>query len=791
MRATIMTITSAITTRTTAQSAAGEQGIETMTRHTGNGSRGALTWLHAVLLGLMLGLAGTAHAALTVNITGPVDNTVALAPANFTLNATASNLGGAPIQSVAFYFYDGTSNNLLTTITAPHGVGAVTLPAKARASAAPITSASDVVYSWDLNDVPAGVYSVTAVVTDQTGNTATSAPVTVVADVPPAIDLVAPANNTVQTAPASFILTADAASQIGSIAEVEFYNGATLLATVTAAPYTYTWNNVPAGAYSLTAKATDNYGITNTSTAITVISNQAPTVNLTGPANNTVATAPGNFTLTAEATDSDGTIAKVDFYADGTLIGTATSAPYTIDWSNVPAGSYTLTAVATDNLGAQTTSGAVNVTVIAPPAVSLTAPANNTVIIAPGSLTLTANATSAGSIAKVDFYNGATLIGTATAAPYSYTWSNVPAGSYTLTAKATDGYGIDNTSSAINVVSNATPTVSLTGPAANAVSVAPGSFTLTAEATDSDGTIAKIEFHAIDNATNAGTLIGTATQAPYTTNWSNIPAGSYTLSAVATDTLGAQTTSSQVTVTVNTGIAQAYYIHTDHLNSPRTITDTSGNIVWQWDNTDPFGANIPDENPNSQGTFTFNLRFPGQYFDRETNTHYNFYRDGYNPEIGAYTQSDPIGLQGGINTYTYVGGNPLSRVDPLGLDWQFSQGSGQWTHIDNQTGAQTNVGTGYSGTGAGRNNSAMQNVPNVGPTPQGTYDIGPAYNNPNTGPSTMNLTPQPGTNTFGRDLFRIHGNNAANDASHGCPIAPPDVRNQINDSPDRVLHVVP
>lgn len=141
--------------------------------------------------------------------------------------------------------------------------------------------------------------------------------------------------------------------------------------------------------------------------------------------------------------------------------------------------------------------------------------------------------------------------------------------------------------------------------------------------------------------------------------------------------------------------------------------------------------------------------------------------------------------------YTYVGGNPLSRVDPLGLDWQFSQGSGQWTHIDNQTGAQTNVGTGYSGTGEGRNNSAMQNVPNVGPTPQGTYDIGPAYNNPNTGPSTMNLTPQPGTNTFGRDLFRIHGNNAANDASHGCPIAPPDVRNQINDSPDRVLHVVP
>ena len=141
--------------------------------------------------------------------------------------------------------------------------------------------------------------------------------------------------------------------------------------------------------------------------------------------------------------------------------------------------------------------------------------------------------------------------------------------------------------------------------------------------------------------------------------------------------------------------------------------------------------------------------------------------------------------------YGYVGGNPISRIDPWGLDWNFSQSTGQYSHTDNATGTTTNVGAGYSGTGAGRNNSAMQNVPFVGPTPQGTYDIGPAYRNPNTGPMTMNLTPQPGTNTFGRNLFRIHGNNAANDASQGCPIAPPNVRNQINNSQDRVLHVIP
>ncbi|MDD2776897.1 MAG: hypothetical protein PHU06_13155 [Gallionella sp.] len=109
-----------------------------------------------------------------------------------------------------------------------------------------------------------------------------------------------------------------------------------------------------------------------------------------------------------------------------------------------------------------------------------------------------------------------------------------------------------------------------------------------------------------------------------------------------------------------------YFIHSDHLDSPRSITNTAGKEVWRWDNTDPFGNNIANENPANQGTFTFNLRFPGQYFDRETGLHYNVNRD-YNPAIGRYVESDPIGLRGGINTFGYVGGNPLSRIDLLGL----------------------------------------------------------------------------------------------------------------------------
>jgi RHS repeat-associated protein len=108
-----------------------------------------------------------------------------------------------------------------------------------------------------------------------------------------------------------------------------------------------------------------------------------------------------------------------------------------------------------------------------------------------------------------------------------------------------------------------------------------------------------------------------------------------------------------------------YYVHTDHLNTPRLVTDTSNNIRWRWD-SDPFGTTAPDENPSSLGVFTYNLRFPGQQYDSVAGLNYNYYRD-LDPATGRYVQSDPIGLFGGLNTYSYVDGNPLSALDPLGL----------------------------------------------------------------------------------------------------------------------------
>ncbi|WP_426306870.1 RHS repeat-associated core domain-containing protein [Acidovorax facilis] len=124
----------------------------------------------------------------------------------------------------------------------------------------------------------------------------------------------------------------------------------------------------------------------------------------------------------------------------------------------------------------------------------------------------------------------------------------------------------------------------------------------------------------------------------------------------------------------------AYAIHSDHLNTPRKLTQADGQTAWQWaysafgDEQPTIGAKrFTNEmtNPTTGATsipeVTFNLRYPGQYFDKETKLHYNHFRS-YSPTMGGrYTQGDPIGLDGGWNRFAYVGGNPLKWTDPKGL----------------------------------------------------------------------------------------------------------------------------
>ena len=317
--------------------------------------------------------------------------------------------------------------------------------------------------------------------------------------------------------------------------------------------------------------ATSNATFTNVTITRPTPGNTSPTVTLTAPANGSTFTAPATISLSATAGDTDGSVARVDFVANGQVVASDATAPYQASWSSVPQGTYNVTAVAIDNAGAATTSGTAAITVNGsgsggpntPPTVEMTSPANRSTYSAPASIPVAASATDNGTVARVDFYAGATYIGSDSSAPFGITWNNVAAGTYAISSAAYDDTGLATWSSSVHVTveaapSNTPPTVSITSPGSGATFTAPASIAISANAADSNGTVSRVDFY-------AGTqLVGSDTTAGYGVTWSNVPAGTYSLTAVAHDNAGAATTSAAVTVTVNPAP-----------NTPPTVSITS------------------------------------------------------------------------------------------------------------------------------------------------------------------------------------------------------------------------
>ena len=305
--------------------------------------------------------------------------------------------------------------------------------------------------------------------------------------VAPTVALTAPAGGASYFAPASISLAATATIGQGTVTQVEFYEGANLLGTATVAPYTYNWTNVAAGTYTVTAKAIGSGGLSTTSAAVTVtvVVANAPTVSLTAPVSGSSFVAPAAISLAASASTTQGTITRVEFYSGATLLGSATAAPYSFNWTNVPAGSYSLTAKAIGSNGISATSASVPVTVTAPlaPSVSISSPADGATFVAPASVAIAATATTTqGTVTKVEFYNGATLLGSDVAAPYTFNWTAVGVGSYSLTAVAYGSNGTTKTSVPVSVSVGAAvaPTVSVLAPATGATFTAPASVVISA-----------------------------------------------------------------------------------------------------------------------------------------------------------------------------------------------------------------------------------------------------------------------------------------------------------------------
>jgi YD repeat-containing protein len=461
-----------------------------------------------------------------VTLTSPAQNATFTAPATVAFAATATDSDGT-ITKVEFF--QG-STKVGENTTSP--------------------------YTFNWTSVPAGTYVLSAKATDNSGATTTSSTVNITVNPPnqpPTANLIAPTSGQIFSAPANITLTADAADADGIVTKVQFFQGATLLNEDTAAPFTFNWTNVPAGNYSLTAKAFDNAGATGTSAPVAITVNALPSVSLTAPTNGQVFQAPANITLTATASDSDGTITKVQFFQGTTLLNEDTSPPYSFNWNSVAAGNYSLTAIAFDNLGGTKTSAAVAITVNAQPTVSITSPANPTTFAAPANFTITSSASdSDGSISKVEFFSGGSLLGQDTTPPYTFAYSNVSSGTYVLTAKATDNLGGFTTSTAVTTTVTNAPTTSITTPSNNAVFDAASNITINASATDTDGSIAKVEF------LKDSVVLGEDTTPPYSFAWNNVPTGNYVLTTRATDNLGITGTSAPVNISVlvATGVAR-------------------------------------------------------------------------------------------------------------------------------------------------------------------------------------------------------------------------------------------
>ncbi len=287
------------------------------------------------------------------------------------------------------------------------------------------------------------------------------------ANEPPRISIASPSSGATYSAPASMVVTASASDSDGAVTRVDIYQGSRLLKSDTTVPYWVDLSGLSAGTYPLSAIARDNDGATTTSAVVTITvrsgTNQLPSVSVSAPASGASFTAPANIPIQAAASDSDGRVARVEFYRGTALIGSDSAAPFAVTWIGAPAGTYTLTARAFDDDGASRTSAGVSVSVRSAqnqlPTVSVTSPSAGSAFTAPASVTISATAGDAdGTIVGVDFYVGSQIVGTDTTSPYSASWTNVPAGSYSLTARARDNSGSTRTSGAVAVTVNGTAT---------------------------------------------------------------------------------------------------------------------------------------------------------------------------------------------------------------------------------------------------------------------------------------------------------------------------------------------
>jgi len=378
--------------------------------------------LSSILSSITNSLCRQAIGQPSVSITSPTNSATLVGPLDIAINATASDTG-ASVTRVEF-FNGSTSLGVDTTVP----------------------------YSIIWSNVPSGIYTLKAVVTDSASLTATSALVTITVDQPPSVYagpdqlITLPVNTAILSGTAN-----DDGLPGGSVLSVTWTKVSGPGSVSFGNPYT---TNTTAtfgagGVYTLRLTAHDTLATNSDDVVITV--NPPPAVSITQPTNQMGVIGPTNISITATASD-DGSVSKVEFFQGASKLGEDLASPYAFTWTNVAVGTYQLTARATDNLGATATSSVVNLTVSAPPTITITSPTNGVSFTTPANISIhTSLSNGVGTVTNVEFYQGTTKLGQDTSVPYTFLWSNVTNGAYNLTARLINTAGGTSTSSVVTV----------------------------------------------------------------------------------------------------------------------------------------------------------------------------------------------------------------------------------------------------------------------------------------------------------------------------------------------------
>src|SRR5579863_7536974 len=483
----------------------------------------------------------------------------------------------------------------------------------------PNLATSPYIYVIDSSTLSNGTHSITAVATDNSGNSATSTTVPVKVDntvkdtTPPTVSLTSPANGA--TVSGTVAVTASASDNV-SVASVQFQlDGANLGPTDVAAPYVYSWDStrIANGTHSLSAIATDSAGNTATSATIKVMVNNPtkdttpPTVSITAPANG--AKVSGIVAVTANASDNV-SVASVQFEIDGVNAGAADlAAPYAYSWdtSKSPNGPHTVKAVATDGAGNSTTSATVTVTInntvadTTPPAVAITAPATSATVS--GTVNVTATASDNVGVATVQFQvDGVNAGGLDGATPYAYAWdtTKVANGVHKLDAIAKDAAGNATTSLSVSVTVN---------------NAAAANFSISGTLSGTGGSGATVTLTGTSGATTTANASGAYT-------FTGLAKGNYTVTPSHTGfTFGPASQNAAITTASVAGLnfaATAVAPQTFSISGTIAGAGGSGSAVVL------SGQSLATTTANASGAFTFTGLAKGNYTVTPSHTGFTF-----------------------------------------------------------------------------------------------------------------------------------------------------------------------